>query len=378
MSLLSNLKHYNSKYAQNVDTFYILNVSVQNMHEFRFTGVQIFTDQINDAEQTFATIVTELQQHKDQLSSAENQYNKILSINDNLKKQSKIINAKYNEVLEQLEAERRAKTDIYMQYQEEKLQIVTREKDLAIHEADFYRLQAERNLSSNATTKSAHGKVPKISEFQGATVGFPRWISWVSDLFDNYPQFTDFNKRIMVVDSLKGEARSWYDAEPDTSTTSWIDLKDALLKQYGGTNSISNALNTISSMKLTIRSDFNTFIQRIRPAIQLVAKEDGTLAIAIIRQQIDTDIRRYLPEVQNESFASFEQRLCLQFPELQTKPLTVSNNQHTSPHTPMDLDTIVAPIRQFNNTNQPASPFGSRSQTQFRPRNMQPHNSRNT
>ncbi|PWA01186.1 hypothetical protein BB558_002727, partial [Smittium angustum] len=67
------------------------------MNNMGDNSVQISTDQINDAEQTFATIVTELQQHKDQLSSAENQYNKILSINDNLKKQSKIINAKYNE-----------------------------------------------------------------------------------------------------------------------------------------------------------------------------------------------------------------------------------------------------------------------------------------
>ncbi|OMJ13760.1 hypothetical protein AYI70_g8311 [Smittium culicis] len=271
---------------------------------------------------------------------------------------------------------------MFMQYQQEKLEIVTREKQLAEKEADFYRRQVEiaSRPSNHASSSSVSApKMPKIPEFRGSTIGFARWISWVSDLFENYPQLTDFNRRMMVVESLKEEARSWYDAEPDSSTTSWEALKDALLRQYGGTNSISNALQTINSMALNSRSDFNTFIQKIRPAIQLVAKSDNILSIAMLRQQVDSEIRRFLPEIQNESFASFEQRLKLQFQELQTKsssrPISVNRSAEIS--SSMDLDTIAAPIRRVNNYNRPASPspssFRPRSPINFRNRNTMPH-----
>ncbi|OMJ12783.1 Retrovirus-related Pol polyprotein from transposon [Smittium culicis] len=127
-------------------------------------------------------------------------------------------------------------------------------------------------------------------------------------------------------------------------------------------------------MTLTSRSDFNTFIQKIRPVIQLVAKTDSTLSVAMLRQQVDSEIRRFLPEIQNESFASFEQRLKLQFQELQTKSTSRSNAVYrpTDISTSMDLDTISAPIRRTNNYSRPASPssFRPRSPSNFRNRNM--------
>ncbi|PVU85643.1 hypothetical protein BB561_006918 [Smittium simulii] len=264
-------------------------------------------------------------------------------------------------------------TDIFKSYPidfSEQIEILTREKFLAEKKADFYCCQSEIANSPAQVTSTPLGPsavVPKVPEFHGSIVGFPRWISWVSDLFDNYSQLTDFSKRLMVTDSLKGEARSWFDAEPDSSTISWAAMKDALLRQYGGTNSISNALNTISALKLTSRSDFNSFIQRIRPAIQLVTKSDDTLArirpaiqlvtksddtlaVAMLRQQIDSDIRRYLPEIQNETFTAFELRLRLQFQELQSKSGTTSVVHYPTSSTAMNLDTISAPIRRFNSS----------------------------
>ncbi|OLY82795.1 hypothetical protein AYI68_g3074 [Smittium mucronatum] len=105
-----------------------------------------------------------------------------------------------------------------MHYQEEKLQIVSREKDLALREAEFYRLLTEEETK------------PRDSS------------------------------RMMIFDSLKGEARSWYDSKPDSSTFIWPTLKNALLSQYGRTDSIPNALTTVSLMKLTARSESSILI----------------------------------------------------------------------------------------------------------------------
>ncbi|OLY81829.1 hypothetical protein AYI68_g4067 [Smittium mucronatum] len=122
--------------------------------------------------------------------------------------------------------------------------------------------RASSNKHTGLTTS-----IPNIPEFNGSTVGFSSYVIWVDNLFVNYPQLTDFNQNIMFVGSRKGEWRSWYDAEPDSSTVTWPALKDALLRQYGGNKSILNPLTTVSSMKLTAHLEFCTFIQRIRPAI---------------------------------------------------------------------------------------------------------------
>ncbi|PVU89099.1 hypothetical protein BB560_006318, partial [Smittium megazygosporum] len=336
--------------------------------------VQVAAGLMQEAELSYANVVAENEQLKAQLATAEAQYNQLAADLEAAKKRCKKLNIDNAELKDKFEQEVRSKTELFMRYQEESNQILLREKELAVKEAEFYKLQL--TSASNPRT-SPTMPIPKIPEFHGSTVGFPRWVSLVTDLFDNYPQLSDFNKRMMVVDALKGEARNWYDAEPDASTTSWVSLKDALLRQYGGTNSISNALNTIKALKLTSKSDFNNFIQRIRPAIKLVTKDDDNLAVALIRQQIHFDIRRYLPEQTNESFESFEQRLRRQFEVLQGKPgpyLQMSEN------VPMDLDVISAPINRYSNITRPSSPsaFRSCSPNQSRYRNTKPHNSANT
>ncbi|PVV01719.1 hypothetical protein BB560_003852 [Smittium megazygosporum] len=282
--------------------------------------VQVAAGLMQEAELSYANVVAENEQLKAQLATAEAQYSQLAADYDAAKKRCKKLNIDNAELKDKFEQEFRSKTELFMRYQEESNQILLREKELA------------------------------IPEFHGSTVGFPRWVSWVTDLFDNYPQLTDFNKRMMIVDALKREARSWYDAEPDTSTTSWLALKEALLRQYGGTNSIT---------------------------IKLVTKDDDNLAVALMRQQIHFDIRRYLPEQTNESFESFEQRLRRQFEVLQGKP---SPYPRMSENVPMDLDVISAPINRYSNITRPSSPSGfrPRSPNQSQYRNTKPHNSANT
>ncbi|OLY82510.1 hypothetical protein AYI68_g3368 [Smittium mucronatum] len=100
----------------------------------------------------------------------------------------------------------------------------------------------------------------KIPELNVSNFGFQIWVSLVVDLFFNYSRPTDFNQIMIVVDWLKEEARSWYDSEPDSSTVTCPAPKDAMLHQYGGTDSISNVLTPVASMKLTARSEFRILI----------------------------------------------------------------------------------------------------------------------
>lgn len=324
-------------------------------------------------KQHVESVINENEQLKIKLNTTNDEYTKLTNKASNLK-------AKNNDLLQRLSNEEKAKSELFIQYQQEKIELLEREKQLAEKESEFYRMRSENSSSVSANNVSTNvGSIPKVPEFNGSSIGFSRWINWVSDLFANYPRLTDFNRRIMVVDALKGEARSWYDAEPDENTVSWDALKDALLRQYGGTNSVTNALKTINTMKLNSRSDFNTFILRIRPAIQVVAKNDNVLAVALLRSQIDTEIKRFIPEIQNETFISFEQRLKLQCQEMFSKdPSYSASAQKTSMHSDaMDVGVISAPIQNYNRSRSPSN-MRPHSPGAYGNRNTRPHNAANT
>ncbi|PVU96098.1 hypothetical protein BB560_005824 [Smittium megazygosporum] len=194
------------------------------------------------------------------------------------------------------------------------------------------------SISSGTVTLS---KIPRIPAFDGQPILFKRWISEVDELFANYPELTDFQKRILVVDSLKGEARSWYNAEPDANISSWDSIRKALAKQFGGTESISMALDKIYTLQLTEKSDFNSFIQQIRPSIKIVTGKNDNLEIVMLRKQIDPSIRKYLPEVANESLKQFENRLKAQLSEMQAKSVRAHNDRQSA----MDIDRVVAAMK---------------------------------
>ncbi|OLY79002.1 hypothetical protein AYI68_g6940 [Smittium mucronatum] len=116
-------------------------------------------------------------------------------------------------------------------------------------------------------------------------------------------------RNIPKIPSFDDHPISFNHAEPDGNIDIWDNLRQSLSKQFGGTESLSMALDKVYSMRLTDKSDFNSFIQQVLPAIKIVTSDNSKLAIVILRKQIDTSIRKYLPEIANETFEQFEQRL---------------------------------------------------------------------
>ncbi|OMJ13761.1 hypothetical protein AYI70_g8309, partial [Smittium culicis] len=147
--------------------------------------MQVSTGQLQEAEKSYSNLVAENEQLKSQISSAESQYNLLAAEIENLKKINCTLTAQNSELQSQCNSEIKAKTEMFMQYQQEKLEIVIREKQLAEKEADFYRRQvdiASRPSNHVSSSSVSAPKMPKIPEFRGSTIGFARWISWVSDL----------------------------------------------------------------------------------------------------------------------------------------------------------------------------------------------------
>ncbi|OLY82794.1 hypothetical protein AYI68_g3073 [Smittium mucronatum] len=88
----------------------------------------------------------------------------------------------------------------------------------------------------------------------------------------------------------------------DASGNAVKSFKEALNRHYWNFESTEQVLEIIETLKLTMKSEFNIFIQQIRPSIKLITGDNNTLAIAILRNQVDPDIRNYVPKVANESF----------------------------------------------------------------------------
>ncbi|OLY82312.1 hypothetical protein AYI68_g3569 [Smittium mucronatum] len=167
------------------------------------------------------------------------------------------------------------------------------------------------------------------------------WINGVTEIFDNYPSLKDFQKRALVVEALKGPARDWYDAETDTSVSNRISFKEALSLQYGSLESTDQALERIDTLKLTMKSESNIFIQKIRPSIKLISGENDTLAIAILRKQVDLEIRKYFPKLANESFEEHEKHLKAHMYDSQAKFSSHRSNF-------MDIGSYSAAIQSHN------------------------------
>ncbi|OLY80139.1 hypothetical protein AYI68_g5769 [Smittium mucronatum] len=170
-------------------------------------------------------------------------------------------------------------------------------------------------LQNNADTYiSAAGQaplrnIPKIHSFDGQPISFNRWIFGFYEFFANYSGISNFQKRVLVVDSLKGETKSWYFTEPDGNIYNWDNLRQSLSKQFGVSGSLSMALDKIYTMGLMEKSDFNSFIQQVRTSIKIVTGDNSKLAIVMFRKRINKIIGKYLTEISNETFEEFEKRL---------------------------------------------------------------------
>ncbi|OMJ11679.1 hypothetical protein AYI70_g9565 [Smittium culicis] len=201
---------------------------------------------------------------------------------------------------------------------------LNRELEVAQIKTEYYRQISEliENRTSDASScdRSTNIKnVPKIPIFEGKSITFGRWLKGVKEIFENYPTLKDFQKRALVVESLKGPTRDWYDAEPDDNVEFWSEFEIALSRQYGNMESTDHALERIDTVRLAKNSDFNSFIMQIRPAIKLIALNNHTLAIEMLRKQIAPDIRKYIPKVHGETYEAHEQRLKSHMQDSQAK-----------------------------------------------------------
>ncbi|OMJ11250.1 hypothetical protein AYI70_g9849 [Smittium culicis] len=170
-----------------------------------------------------------------------------------------------------LDTESRHRLEQAVAYEQLKAETAMKCEQLADKEASLYKqiIELQNNAGTNisAADQASLRNIPKIPSFDAQLISSNQWIFGADELFTNYPGLSDFQKRILVVDSLKGEARNWYDAEPDGNIDNWDNLRQSLSKQFGGAESLSMALDKIYTMRLTEKSDFNSFIHQIRQVI---------------------------------------------------------------------------------------------------------------
>ncbi|OMJ15967.1 hypothetical protein AYI70_g6902 [Smittium culicis] len=355
--------------------------------------IQLTASQITSAEELLASKDSEISSLRQQLIDGENSFNALADEHNKLAAALSEKEAELARIKQGLDSESRHRLEQAVAYEQLKAEMAMKCEQLAVKEASLYKrlmeLQTDSSRTESTFGQTSLRNIPKIPSFDGQPISFNRWIFGVDELFTNYPGLIDFQKRILVVDSLKGDARSWYDAEPDGNIDIWDNLRQSLSKQFGGTESLSMALDKVYSMRLTDKSDFNSFIQQVRPAIKIVTGDNSKLAIVMLRKQIDTSIRKYLPEIANETFEQFEQRLKAQVNEIQSKPARVPVDRQYS----MEIDPVVAAIKsedtapinaaqyssQFNSRFYPATPrFNSHQYRNPFQRNTKPHSRENT
>ncbi|PVU90022.1 hypothetical protein BB561_005057 [Smittium simulii] len=292
-------------------------------------SIQVSAEQLQNAE------ITEL---RDQLIQDESQFQS--AAEEHQEALSKLELLKFR-----CESETNKNTKLTMQITTIENTMLKRELELSNIKAELYQrinnLHSEIKAPGSAIESSDRGikTISRLPTFEGKTISFNRWINGVTEIFENYPNLKDFQKRALVVEALKDSAREWYEAEPDSNISNWPSFKEALHSQYGSLESIDQALERIDTLKLTMKSDFNSFIQQIRPSIKLISGDNNTLAIAMLRKQVDTEIRKYVPKVANEPFEKHEKRLKSHMHDSQAK-----FSSHFSRSNNMDIDTLIAPI----------------------------------
>ncbi|OLY85237.1 hypothetical protein AYI68_g572 [Smittium mucronatum] len=99
----------------------------------------------------------------------------------------------------------------------------------------------------------------------------------------------------------------------------------------------------IETFKLTMFSDFKSFLQNIKISIKLIAGENNTIAISILRKKIDPEIRKYVPKIANESLEAQKQRL---YARMQGSQVIFSSNPKKS--NGMDVESYSTVIQAFN------------------------------
>ncbi|OMJ11621.1 hypothetical protein AYI70_g9605, partial [Smittium culicis] len=122
-------------------------------------------------------------------------------------------------------------------------------------------------------------------------------------------------------------------------------------------------------------------IQQIRPSIKLISGDNDTPAIAILRKQVDPEIRKYVPNLADESFEEHEKHLKAHMYDSQAKFSSYRSNV-------MEIDSYSAVIQSHNseypiaaaqhvNNNRRPQSTNHYQRNPFK-RSVHPHNRENT
>ncbi|OMJ13762.1 hypothetical protein AYI70_g8310 [Smittium culicis] len=238
---------------------------------------------ITNFKELLASKDSEISSLRQQLFDGENSSNALADEHNKLAAALPEKEAELSSIKQSLDNESRHRLEQAVAYEQLKDEIAMKCEQLAVKEASLYKslmeLQTDSSRTESTIGQTSLRNIPKIPSFDGQPISFNRWIFGVDELFTNYPGLSDFQNRILVVDSLKGDARSWYDAEPDGNIDIRDNLRKSLSKQFGGTESLSMALDKVYSMRLTDKSVFDSFIQQVRPAIKIVTGDNSKLAL---------------------------------------------------------------------------------------------------
>ncbi|OMJ24159.1 Retrovirus-related Pol polyprotein from transposon [Smittium culicis] len=183
------------------------------------------------------------------------------------------------------------------------------------------------SISKRPQTKSMTrtGKEIPLPTFEGNPLEFQRWIANVDDYFAEYSYITHFERNYLVVSALTKKAKEWYNSTNDVEVNTWENLYYSLKKEYRNEITYMEAINIIKTVRLTRKSKYSDFINKIRPAVAVMSKGDAEFAIPLIMDCIEKEIKIFLPIIPKETIINFENRLMEQHRALNSGLIANSN-----------------------------------------------------
>ncbi|OLY85148.1 hypothetical protein AYI68_g662 [Smittium mucronatum] len=177
--------------------------------------IQITAEQVNNAEEILANKEKEIFELPAQLIQLESQFK------DASDEHHQLIN-EHEKYKLMYETEFLKSTDLSIEVSMIEKSNLNRELEVAQIKKDYYRqiseLNDNRTSHASSCDRSTNIKnLPKIPIFEGKSITFGRWLKGVKEIFENCPTLNDFQKRALVVESLKDPVRDWKQIAPDIS-----------------------------------------------------------------------------------------------------------------------------------------------------------------
>ncbi|OMJ10796.1 Retrovirus-related Pol polyprotein from transposon [Smittium culicis] len=260
-----------------------------------------------------------------------------------LEKQTQILqqeHAKHNEMVERINIMQQEGQSVTTQLEQMKIKNKTLQKEKKIVEQDLEYSNSHKAIINNETefekqkqlylsevvkqqkdlidniinrpqfrNQTRTGKEIPLPSFEGNPLKFQRLISNVDDYFIEYSYITNFERKHLVVSALTKKAKEWYSSTNDTEVSTWDNLYHSLKKEYRNEITYIEAINIINTVRLTIKSKYSDFINKIRPSVAVMSKGDAEFSITLIMDCIEKEIKMFLPILPKETIQNFENRL---------------------------------------------------------------------